>query len=281
MAVTLQGVEAKIARAQKHLDLLEGERRKWGKPHSDSAWATVVQFDHNAGKCEFVWRQHKPTPIEWSVILGEFLYDLRSAMDHVARQLVIANGRKPTGRSEFPIFKDPGDFEGRSCPKTQGMHAEVKRVMEEMQPFRVLPENPTATTPWLIHDLCNKDKHRLLNVTGPWLIGGYVEWKDVPEGVISPVKEPGRMRLYDKALMASYEWSPTVMRRIVYTKPNADFGFVVDVAIGEGKWIGKKEVLDFMPMLDFMSKCLKYMNETFVPTLAPFLEDAAHNDGSS
>jgi hypothetical protein len=144
----------------------------------------------------------------------------------------------------------------------------------------VTPENPTASTLWLIHDLCNKDKHRLLNVTDPWLIGGYVEWKDVPEGVIRPVKEPGRMRLYDQALMAAYEWSPTIMRRVVYTNANADFGFVVDVAIADGKWIGKKDVLDFMPMLDFMTKSLDYMNKTFVPTFAPFLESADHDDDS-
>lgn len=266
------GIRAKLDRAQEHADFIEGQLRVFGKRDSDRPWATVVKLDEAIGKCEIVWRQDEPPPLRWAVMLGEFLYDLRSSMDHLARLLVIANERKPTGRTEFPVFKDEEDFEGRSCPKTQGMAVEVKTAILDSQPFRVLQHRPTAHELWLIHNLCNKDKHRLLHLTDPWVIGGAVKWNEAPSGLIRTTKAPKRMRLDNDALMASYEWDPLAMRRS-NANVNMDFTFVVDVAIDEAEWLTKdgKSALEIVPFYGLMTKCLDYMNTIFLPTFLPFL----------
>jgi hypothetical protein len=40
------------------------------------------------------------------VILGEIIHDLRSSLDHVVWQLVIANGSLPGYWNQFPIFSE-------------------------------------------------------------------------------------------------------------------------------------------------------------------------------
>jgi len=72
-------------------------------PTADSAWGIVIKHDGRRGEGTITWRQRGPTPLRWAVLLGEFLYDLRSSLDHLARALVIANNRKPTKKTEFPL----------------------------------------------------------------------------------------------------------------------------------------------------------------------------------
>src|SRR5215217_8372120 len=50
-----------------------------------------------------------PSPA-WSPILGDIVHNMRSALDHLAWQLVLRNRSKPSTGNLFPIFtKDPLD----------------------------------------------------------------------------------------------------------------------------------------------------------------------------
>jgi len=267
----LTSVREKVGRAREHHEVLHREFDSFMKDDPDSPWGLAFDLDHKVGECRFWWRQEEPTPLRWSVILGEFLYDLRSALDHLARQLVLANGRKPDNRTEFPVFKSEDDFEGRSCPKTRGMSAKVKALLLEIQPFREWPENPMDTTLWGIQNLCNFDKHKLLHLTDPWLMtaemnvtGPGVEW----------IQKPRRMRLYDKAKICAYRWDTSAD-----TNVNMNFGFSLDVALAEGQWQpeGAGQPSEGMSVLHLMDVCLKYMETTFLPRFEPFFPDATQN----
>jgi hypothetical protein len=49
----------------------------------------------------------KPCPGTWSIIIGEMVHNLRSALDHLVWQLVILEtSEQPVGdRTQFPIFE--------------------------------------------------------------------------------------------------------------------------------------------------------------------------------
>ena len=41
--------------------------------------------------------------VEWSLILGDLLHNLRSALDHLAWQLVVDGGGTPSQDTNFPV----------------------------------------------------------------------------------------------------------------------------------------------------------------------------------
>lgn len=260
----LVSVQEKLDRAREHRNSLNAEFDALMEGGPDSPWALMFDIDGETRECRFWWHQDGPTPLRWSVILGEFLYDLRSALDHLARQLVLVNGRKPNNRTEFPVFRDSEEFEGGSCTKTRGMSAEVKTLIESIQPFSEWPDNPTGTTLWGIHNLGNVDKHKLLHLTDPWLMTAEIR----PGGTeIEWVLKPRRMRLYDKAEIASYRWDPASKAKV-----EMDFHFSLDVALSEGTWTPDNagDPSEGMSVLRLMNICLDYMETTLLPKFTPY-----------
>lgn len=63
----------------------------------------VSLFDHDF---EIV----KDPPIEWSVIAGEIVHDLRSALEHLVWQLVEATGGKPSTSNHWPVAATKQQF---------------------------------------------------------------------------------------------------------------------------------------------------------------------------
>src|SRR5439155_21053237 len=51
----------------------------------------------------------EPDP-RWGLIAGDFVHNIRSALDYLAWQLVILNGKRPNSAVQFPIFTTCGEF---------------------------------------------------------------------------------------------------------------------------------------------------------------------------
>lgn len=106
-------------------------------------------------------------PIEWSLIAGDFLQNLRAALDHLVWQLVIANGFKPTAGNAFPIFDErpPSKRSDRERRKWErcihGVHRDAVSYIESCQPYHGA-DGPTTHLLWALRELSNEDKHRTL-----------------------------------------------------------------------------------------------------------------------
>jgi hypothetical protein len=50
-----------------------------------------------------IWKVNHPPPLPLSVLLGVFLHNLRSSLDHIAWQLVLDNGGTPVKKTSFQI----------------------------------------------------------------------------------------------------------------------------------------------------------------------------------
>lgn len=104
-------------------------------------------------------------PIELPLLFGDFVHNLRCALDHLARELLIEGGGKPkdgTGGTMFPIHKQPvASFgikaDGNGAPKPDDLAR-----LESIQPYK--SSNPLNHPLYQISELDNIDKHRHINV---------------------------------------------------------------------------------------------------------------------
>ena len=157
--ITLDGVAAKLARAEHGIDQLSQELSNFCARLRDNT-TMVERPDLARIQLEF----HGPTPtlpLAYSIYLGEIAYNLRSALDHLIWQLALANYKLPTRSNEFPIFSDKQKYKSAAKRKLVGVSNESIAAIALMQPFLNDPK-------WLpleaLQSFSNFDKHRTLHL---------------------------------------------------------------------------------------------------------------------
>ena len=177
-----RGINAKIERSRNQIATLSADIDELCGTIRRSI---VHEVHREAGVQMWVFRGDAPdVPIEWSIRVGEVLYNLRSALDHLVWQLVLANGREPTRDNQFPILNEEEEWtHSRTVKILKGISDENSKRIRSLQPFnaplglraegslRGFDAHPLRT----LNDLCNIDKHRHLNLTflatrGTWPI---------------------------------------------------------------------------------------------------------------
>ena len=153
--VTLEGVNAKVQRAQ---DQIERLARDIEASCEDQRALFSEELRPDVGDKIWIFRGETPiVPIEYSIRLGEIVYNLRSALDQLVWQLVHANYKAPSHLNEFPIFDDESRFNEATKRKLKGVSQESSAKIKEMQPFS---KNDKWSPLKTLHSLCNIDKHR-------------------------------------------------------------------------------------------------------------------------
>jgi hypothetical protein len=153
-AERLTGVRAKIERSKKHIRELDSVLKAFfgGNPY-----LVVKEHDPNTGNLLFNVRVRSQIPDEVSLISGDILNNLRAALDHLAWQLVEANGSKPGVQTCFPICKSANEYKAQSAGKVKGMSQGAVDLIDAAKPYKGGNDEL-----WLIHDLNRIDKHRLI-----------------------------------------------------------------------------------------------------------------------
>lgn len=149
------GVQTKIARAHEHLNILYDSVTEIVKSQPNH-----VSHNFDPNTLEHVWRfetDPPPIPARINAILGDVIYNYRSALDHLVWSLVSANGETPTRANEFPIFIDAPEFQKQCQRKLRGVSTEVKDIISSAQPC-----NGGHQPLWLLQELSNTDKHRYM-----------------------------------------------------------------------------------------------------------------------
>lgn len=177
LTTDLSGVRAKIDRAKDQVVKLDAEIGVFidGRPYE-----VITERNTNKGQDVYRVRVRQDPPLRFGVIVGEVIHDLRSALDHVAWQLV--PNAKRTRSTGFPVFATdwwPGQkSEAAFLRQTDGMSREARAVIERLQPNQ--PGKPLDKDDVLyrMHEMNLTDKHRVLNV-----LGGATEQKHVTVGL--------------------------------------------------------------------------------------------------
>jgi hypothetical protein len=148
----------KFDRAKSHISETESTIRAFldAKPYVVS-----TKRDPQSRRLIYYLSSVQEPPDVLSTIVGDALQNLRSTLDHLAWQLVEANGQKPTRDTSFPIFKDSISYQSGRSTKVTGMSVAVIQIIDGLKPYA----GGNADL-YRLHELNNIDKHRLLLTVG-------------------------------------------------------------------------------------------------------------------
>jgi hypothetical protein len=133
----------------------------------------VGEIDKDSGWYSVRLRRNKPEEPRLASIVGDYIHNLRSALNYIVTGLVDATPGLTLGMShQFPIYDDPttyadqvwrmGDSIGRGQLKgiIHGL-----TIIEPLQPYHTQPD-PEADPLAQLNRLSNSDKHR--QILGYW-----------------------------------------------------------------------------------------------------------------
>jgi hypothetical protein len=169
----LAGVREKLHRAEHHLETLYVE---WGKylRAEPSPYGFPIHIDPQTGDHVIYAEIIEPPPLSLSVIVGDVIHNLRSALDHLAWELVKRAGGEPGRHTYFPLCDTEGQWradverrqrrDDRPSPLA-GIDPDsaIWAFIQAVQPYKGAIYGKALTS---LRVLSNADKHRTLLISG-------------------------------------------------------------------------------------------------------------------
>ena len=179
----------------------------WNSFLEDKPYDFVVD-DEGEGQFAIRVIQEIPTPPEMAVLIGEWLYNLRCALDYaVYATAVCDSGKDPPpgeGQLQFPCYFTPDHYRENEY-RLKPLAEHHRRIIEAMQPYRHTDPD-TSGLGWL-HRLARIDRHRRLTVVTAYMaemspiIG-------VPEGCTAELEFGERVIVDYQAQIAHFTVTP-------------------------------------------------------------------------
>jgi hypothetical protein len=169
MAGSLVSARAKLERAwsqgialQTKIDKLWPPRKSW--PVTSKRRGSGLEYRFYLGEVPAVDPQ-------WAMDLGDILFNVRCALDHLVYELHVTayRGHVPAGVeriSQFPIFDDETKFKQNGLRHIKNLSKRDIRALRQYQPYITRNDKLTVTRRQLsnLELLHNIDKHRKLHV---------------------------------------------------------------------------------------------------------------------
>jgi hypothetical protein len=165
MSLNLDSVEAKLQRAEQHIQAIQDEIQPWMAKASYTISPQV-----NADSTRYSLIAHlvgdEPPLQRWTLMAGDSLHNLRCVLDHLVYAIAVheAGTVPPPDENKlmFPITDTAAKFQ-ESAQRIRTLSAPVRKAIEDVQPYN----RPHLDLPPLLavlRDLENIDKHRLLQM---------------------------------------------------------------------------------------------------------------------
>jgi hypothetical protein len=172
--VTLRSSVVKLVRAEQHLIELHRRIEAWMDDEPFTFEVTVYERERSpigpVRYFSFAIARAKPVPDDLSTILGDFLHNIRGALDHFAWQIACRHlGRTPTvteaRRIYFPIADTYAEFRARPAVE-KGLLGSIGspqiRLIRRYQPYK--RRSAAARDEFaVLAKLSNEDKHRAVH----------------------------------------------------------------------------------------------------------------------
>ena len=173
-----EGVREKLRRAHMHRAEFEARLATFieGGPYS-----SIRRDDVESGRRRWVFHVNAhPPQAEFGALIGDCLFNFRSALDHFAYDLAVAFSGSPLDpevekNSAFPIFWEHAPKAATLRKKIGAVHPDAQRLIEGMQPY----DHTGRAALGLLEQLHNFDKHRTLHLLGAATTSA-THWGDEP-----------------------------------------------------------------------------------------------------
>jgi hypothetical protein len=148
---------AKVERAKKHIVDLEAERDQF---YLSNPVRFRAENDQKTGEHNWYVAEIKPIPLSFAVIIGDAANNLRSALDHMAYNLVcVGEGAVKTFQhAKFPVGSDLADYKNQRTKALKGMRPDAIAAIDALQPY----VGGAGEYFWHLARINNHDKHKLL-----------------------------------------------------------------------------------------------------------------------
>jgi len=263
----LRHVTPKIRRAKQHVTDLEREIRRF---LDTSPYKVASKVDSQTKRPTYYVSSVEPTPESLPLIAGDAVQNLVSALDHLAFQLVCSdtgdNPPKPN-RIYFPIADDAAKYEAKKNGKMMGASQATIKAIDALRPY-----NGGNDLLWVLHELNNIEKHRLLLTVGSCAAGMHLgqlmarlSASSFPRAAVVAMKEmSGFLMPADKGFplrpgFELYVGAPN-------ERPDPDQQFRFNVALNEPGVIDSKSLLETLHQLTTSV-------ESVITDLMPCLKD--------
>ncbi len=221
------GAIGKLIRAHYQLEDLKERLREFVESR---AYRIVEDFNLRPGKdvgdYSFTISDVSIPNREWGVLIGEFVHNLRSGLDHA----VYAAAAKPSHDTEFPIFKKRERWDKYSSAPLYSVPEKARAIIEQAQPYHRTTD-PSLHDLAILHAMWNHDKHRLVHATA--LVMGD---PGPPIRAISGVEEIVKVSYFERPLEDGVKIANVVLRPTPGLQPKLEMeGYLpMGVAFAEG-----------------------------------------------
>jgi hypothetical protein len=240
---------------------------------------TRREYDPELEEVLFIAEELPAISDDWSVLIGDALYNLRCALEHLWWQLAIDHlGRKPTAqeapRIQFPIIDNPDDWSGhRFLKHVDGEAADKAKLL---QGYGGGDDQIAYLS--ILGFLSNFDKHREVHLA--FFVGSNRGAPNPSPDQCTDCKIPSRMEngeevwemtldFGDKGFPGSgLEVGDVVMgMKVIPTGPNPDIDLEPQVT-GQ---ITLRNGEPILPLLDHFGRLVTWIIDDFTPLLRPEL----------
>ena len=161
VAERLRHIELKVKRAKEHVEDLQRQITAFleTKPYK-----VAVKLDAQSRKPIYYLSSIERTPDCLSLVVGDAIQNLMSALDHLAYQIVCSDtGDAPPNPNwiYFPVADDAKKYEAKKHGKIGGARQETFEAIDALKPYK--GGNDSL---WMLYRLNNIEKHRLLITVG-------------------------------------------------------------------------------------------------------------------
>ncbi len=244
--VDISGPMLKIARAEYHIQEFTAATKAFfeSKPYS-----IVHERDPNGAGYKVKLRLQRPLPEHLPLIVGEALYQMRSALDVFISCCAKADGATNTADVYFPFAGSETEFNS-AAPQRK-----IRKLAPARQDYiRALQPYPGGNTLlWAVNALANIDRHNCLVA-----VGGLNRVKEIKlTGGQYFIPDPERLQWLENDVV--------LIVGITGTPPEGHFDLAVGVAFREGP------VVKDRPVAPVLNDCLDAVGKVvrmFEPTAA-------------
>jgi hypothetical protein len=158
----MESTDAKLARAKVHLKAFQEAAAKYSEVARPEfiRKTNVEQTEH---WLVFFVKEPNP-PLELGAVIGDFLFNLRSALDSLVCGVVRKqNPTQSCDKNQFPIFDVPKSYKDVRPKHLADIPEDTRKLFDELQPFH--RPDPHLDPLWILNRLCNIDKHRSIHLT--------------------------------------------------------------------------------------------------------------------
>jgi hypothetical protein len=194
MTVDLRSVLAKLGRADEHAQTIKSHLKRWrdSNPY-------LITREHNAEFTRYSLVAHiaaQPPLVQWSLIVGDAIHNLRSALDHLVYALAIFESHQnpPPCHSSLQFTICVSDDEFIKTKRLGRLSDPVRAAIKGFQPYiRKHPDLPPLLS--ILNKFENADKHKLLQLAFASVAQGDIGFTGVaPIGtVVEAFANPGEV----------------------------------------------------------------------------------------